>query len=195
MVFELLSGPKRKKEINSMDMKPVTIHSDVTMKQMQEWRRGGRSEKTVILLFFSVVVTALVLSMALLSAGAAFPAPLPQTGGMSHGWQGRSARNNPDRELARLSRELKLSKDQKAKIKPIIEAEFQKMSSLRQNTSLSPQDRRTQFMDIRNKTMDQIRPLLTTEQVTKLQQMEQRREQRMRNWQSNHGQNAAPQSQ
>jgi periplasmic protein CpxP/Spy len=181
-----------------MNMKLLKNDFSMTEEKMRQWRRGGHSEKTVMLLFFSVVLTALVLSVAMLSAGTAFPVPLPQNGGMyqGQGRHGRSGWNNPDRQLQRLTKQLKLTKDQQAKIKPILQDEFQKTSALRQNTSLSREDRRAQFMDIHKKAMDQIRPLLTAEQTNKLQQMEQRQRQRMGHWQQGQGQdqNPAPQN-
>jgi hypothetical protein len=55
------------------------------------------------------------------------------------------------------------------------------MESLHQDTSLSQQDRRTKMMEIRKSTDDQIRGLLDSNQQTKWDEMQARREQRMQN--------------
>ena len=162
-----------------MTAKPLRTDTAMTQAQIQEWRQRGESEKRVMFLFFSVLFSAIVLSVLLLS-GTAFPAA-PQMGGGAY-QRPRPMQMGPDQQLARLSKELKLTKDQKAKIKPILDSQFQEMSRLRQDTSMSWQDKRAKFMAIRSKTMDQIRPLLTDKQQAKLQEIEQRREQRMRAW-------------
>jgi len=121
--------------------------------------------------------------------------PPQQAGGMYQGRHGRRMQMSPERELARLSKELKLTKDQQAKIKPILDNEYQQMSQVREDTSMSWQDRRAKFMDIRNKSMAQVRPILTDKQQAKLQQIQQQREERMKAWRASHGAPPAPQSQ
>jgi periplasmic protein CpxP/Spy len=168
----------------------------MTEAQIQQWRARGESEKRVMFLFFSVLVSAIAVSVFLVSVTALPAAPTPQqAGGMSQGRYGRRMQMGPDQQLARLSKELKLTDDQKAKIKPILENEFQQISQIRQDTSVSPQDRRAKFMDIRNKGMAQIRPILTDKQQAKLQQIEERREARMKAWQARHGAPSTPDSQ
>jgi protein CpxP len=178
-------------------VEPLKIHTAMTEAQIRRWRERGESEKRVMFLFFSVLFSAIVVSVLLLSV-TALPAapPPPQMGGMYQGRHGRRMQMGPDQQLARLSKELKLTKDQQAKIKPILDDEYQQMSKLRQDTSMSWQDKRGKFMDIRNKAMAQIHPLLTDKQQAKLQQVQQRREERMKAWQSRHGAaSSAPQSQ
>jgi periplasmic protein CpxP/Spy len=167
-------------------MKPLKTNSGMTQTQVQQWRQGGESEKRVVFLLFSVLLSAIASSVLLLSVSA-LPAAPPQMGGQYPGRHGRSMQMGPDQQLARMTKELKLTKDQQAKIKPILADEYQQMSQLRQDTSISRQDKRAKFMDIRTKAMGQIRPLLTDKQQAKLRQIEQQREQRMRSWQSRHG--------
>jgi periplasmic protein CpxP/Spy len=180
----------------AMMLEPLKTSSAMTEAQIQKWRERGESEKRVMLLVFSVLFSAIVGSVLLLSVTALPAAPQPpQTGGMYQGRHGRGMQMSPERELARLSKELKLTKDQQAKIKPILDNEYQQMSQIRQDTSMSPQDRRAKFMDTRNKTMAQIHPILTDKQQAKLQQIEQQRAERMKAWQARHGNPSAPQSQ
>jgi periplasmic protein CpxP/Spy len=158
-------------------VKPLKAHSGMTESQITQWRQRGESEKRVMLLFFSVLVSAILVSVLLLSVST-LPAAPPQMGGPYRGRHGMH--NGPDQQLARLTKELKLTKDQKAKIKPILEDEYQQMSRLRQDTSMSRQDRRAKFMAVREKSMGQVRSLLTDKQQAKLQQIEQQRRERMR---------------
>jgi periplasmic protein CpxP/Spy len=173
-----------------MTEKAFSTATAMTNAQIQEWRRRGESEKRVMFLFFSVLLGAITLSVLLLS-GTAYPAGLPQQAGPYSGGP-RRMRMSPDEQLARFSKELKLTKDQKAKIKPILDDQFQEMARLRQDSSMSWQDRRAKLMDLRKKTMDEIRPILTDKQQAKLQEMEQRQAERMRSWQSRHGAPAVP---
>jgi protein CpxP len=78
---------------------------------------------------------------------------------------------NPDAMLEHMSQELKLSDDQKAKIKPILEDQSKQMQELRQNTSASEQDRRTKMTQIHENTMSQVRPILTSDQQRKMDEM------------------------
>lgn len=187
-----LTQALRNREKTRMDgtmmIEPFGKNSAMTEVQIQKWREQGEPEKRVVFLFFSVLLSAIVLSVLLLSV-TTLPAAPPQMGGP---YQGRHRRAiGPDQQLARLSRELKLTDDQKAKIKPILNDEFQQMSRLRQDSSMSWQEKRAKFTDIRARTMGQIRPLLTDKQQAKLQQIEQEREQRMR---ARHGSTSAPHS-
>jgi periplasmic protein CpxP/Spy len=189
-----VTGAKMVKTKTGM-IKPLKTSSAMTEAQVQKWRQQGESEKRVMFLFFSVLFSAIVASVLLLTVTALPAAPAPQQGGVYQGRHGRRMQMSPERELARLSKELKLTKDQQAKIKPILDNEYQQMSQVRQDSSMSWQDRRGKFMDIRNKSMAQIRPILTDKQQAKLQQIEQRREERMKAWQASHGAPSAPQSQ
>jgi protein CpxP len=71
---------------------------------------------------------------------------------------------NPEAQLEHLSQQLKLTDDQKAKIKPILEDQSKKMQALHQDSSLSPEDMHSQMWQIRQGTMKQIRPLLNADQ-------------------------------
>ena len=85
---------------------------------------------------------------------------------------GRGMRGGPN--VDRIATELNLTDDQKAKVKPILDAERQKMSDLRADTSLSREDRMAKMRTIREDTAKQMKDVLTPEQFDKYQQMFQR---------------------
>lgn len=85
----------------------------------------------------------------------------------------------PGRRMEMLQRDLNLSADQTAQVKAILEAERTKAEALRSNSSLAPDDRRTQMMSLRKDTDAKIRALLTPDQVTKFDAMQARMHERM----------------
>lgn len=84
---------------------------------------------------------------------------------------GRGMGMNPDGMLEHMSKELNLTDDQKTKIKPILEDQSKQMQDVRQNTSASEQDRRAKMKQIHENTMSQLRPILTSDQQKKLDEM------------------------
>ena len=103
---------------------------------------------------------------------AAPPAGGPPPGGPGGPGGPRGMRGGPT--LDQLTTALSLTDDQKAKIKPILDAQRQKMTDLRADTTLSPEDRRTKMQAIRQDMSDQMKAVLTAEQFGKWQQMSQR---------------------
>ncbi|MGH9470928.1 MAG: hypothetical protein ACRD1N_11385 [Terriglobia bacterium] len=158
--------------------------------------------KTVLL----AAAVALSFGVLLPSAGAAQTAATTQENGsgpaaVRENGSGRHSRRgmrmSPDRELSFLSKRLSLSQDQQSKIKPILENQHKQMMDLRNDTSLSRDQKRAKFMDLHKSTMDQIKANLNSDQVTKFEQMQQQREQRMKAWRQQHesgSQNAPPQN-
>jgi Spy/CpxP family protein refolding chaperone len=73
--------------------------------------------------------------------------------------------------MERLAQILNLTDAQKAQVQPILDAERQKMRDLRENTSLSMDEKRAQVKEIREKTTAQMQPVLTPEQFAKWQNM------------------------
>jgi protein CpxP len=96
-----------------------------------------------------------------------------------HGRHGGGMMASPAQRLEHLSQQLNLSDDQKAKIKPMLEDEAQKMQALHNDTSLSRQDRRAKMMEIHQATNDQVRSVLTEDQQKKFADMQEKRKQRM----------------
>ncbi len=85
----------------------------------------------------------------------------------------------PDEELQRMDKALKLTDDQKNQIKPILEDKQQKMQSLRSDTSLSEQDRRSKMRSIMEGSNGKIRDVLNDDQKKNFDEMQQHRRGRM----------------
>ena len=86
----------------------------------------------------------------------------------------------PTQRAERLAKQLNLTSDQQAKVQGILQQQGTSMQNLGQDSSLSPQDRRTKMMDIRNATNAQIRALLTADQQQKWDQMQESHQQQGR---------------
>lgn len=114
----------------------------------------------------------------LLTCGAGVPAAHAQEGG---GYQGRHGhgRMDPDRQLERLTRELNLTADQQAQIKPILVDRQQKVEALMQDQSLSDQDRRTRMRGVADEARTRIRSWLNDGQKQKYDQMQEQMHDRM----------------
>ena len=78
---------------------------------------------------------------------------------------------SPERETARLTKQLNLTSDQAAKIEPILADRDQKMKDLWSNTELAPQDKHQQMRAIHQSTQQQLDAVLTPDQVQQLKAM------------------------
>jgi periplasmic protein CpxP/Spy len=76
------------------------------------------------------------------------------------------------RRVERLAKQLNLTSDQQAKVQGILEQKQGSMQKLRQDSSLSQQDRRAKMTDIHSATETQIHTLLTGNQQQKCDQMQ-----------------------
>lgn len=136
--------------------------------QLLKWRAGGRSQKAKTFLLVAGVAVMILLGIKMLAA-----TPLPQHGGRRmHGPM------TPEEQLARMTKQLKLTDEQQAKIKPIIEEQHQKIMDLRQDTSMSREDRFAKFREVRQESMEKIKPILNPSQRKKWEKMQQRRRER-----------------
>ena len=96
---------------------------------------------------------------------------------------------DPAQRTQELTKKLKLSTDQQAKVKDALESEHSQMESLHQDSSLSQDDRRSKMMDIRKTADAQIRGLLDSNQQKKWDEMQAQRGQ----WGQHRGQGAPDQ--
>jgi Spy/CpxP family protein refolding chaperone len=103
---------------------------------------------------------------------------------------------DPKRQVERLSKRLNLTDDQKAQLLPILTNRQQQMQSIRQDTSLSRQDRMEKMRTLMQDSNTKITALLNDDQKQKYADMQQHRRGR---WQhrGNNGasEGAAPQNQ
>ena len=88
---------------------------------------------------------------------------------------------DPAERTRELTKHLKLTSDQQTKVQDALVSQRSQMESLHQDASLSQQDRRSKMMEIRKNTDQQIRGLLDSNQQSKWDAMQARREQRMQN--------------
>jgi protein CpxP len=86
---------------------------------------------------------------------------------------------DPAERTRELTKKLKLTSDQQTKVQAVLQSEHTQMESLRQDSSLSQQDRRAKMMDIHQSGDAQIRGLLDSTQQAKWDEMQAKREQWM----------------
>lgn len=80
--------------------------------------------------------------------------------------------------LGMMKENLNLTPEQVDKIKPILEADREKMKALREDKNLSQEDRRAKMRDILRESAQQIKPILTPEQQEKWKERASKRRQR-----------------
>jgi Spy/CpxP family protein refolding chaperone len=97
---------------------------------------------------------------------------------------------DPDRSSQMMKQALNLSDDQTAQIRHILEETRSKLEAMRDSTSLSQEDRRSQMMALHQSVSERISAVLTPEQRTKFQEMQQQMRDRMR--QQHEGDAGAP---
>ena len=118
-------------------------------------------------LCWSTLIGSVVLATVLLSS--AYPAlqTPPQ------GQEKMGATSSPEAHLQMLSDKLNLTEDQKAKLKSILQDQVQQLRALRDDPSLSPEQKSAKKQIIHELTQDQINNVLTPEQQEKFKQMKQ----------------------
>jgi Spy/CpxP family protein refolding chaperone len=104
-------------------------------------------------------------------------APAQDQAGPRHGGRG-----GPGRQVEFLTKKLNLTPDQVTQVKAIDADSWNQMKALREDTSVAGPDKRAKMMDIHKASQAKIRALLTADQQTKFdamqEQMQERRENR-----------------
>lgn len=117
-----------------------------------------------------LIHTALMCGLALSGAAVYAQEPADQAPAGQHmGMHGQPP--SAEQRLQRMTQQLNLTSEQQAQIKPILESESQQMQALRQDTSVSQQDRMTKMQAIRQSSGEQIKTLLNPDQQAKFAQM------------------------
>lgn len=98
---------------------------------------------------------------------------LADRGGATPGGTNQGGRGgfNPAQRLEMMAKTLNLTEPQKAQVKTIQDEMAPKMQAIRDNTSLSREQRRAQMQPIRTEMQDRIKQVLTPEQQTKYDAM------------------------
>jgi Spy/CpxP family protein refolding chaperone len=100
-----------------------------------------------------------------------------EQGGGHHrgGW----SKQDTGKRVQRLTKKLNLNSDQQAKVKSILDDQQKQFETIRQDSSMSKQDRRAKMMDLHKSSDDQIRAVLNPDQQQKFDQMRQKQMERM----------------
>lgn len=92
---------------------------------------------------------------------------------------GRRGQRTPEEQVKAMKETLKLSDEQAEKVKAVFAKNQEKLKALREDQSLSQEDRRTKMRDIFQGIEEELKPILTPEQMTKWkEEREKRRGQR-----------------
>lgn len=87
------------------------------------------------------------------------------------GQQRREARQAGANSFNRIAEQLKLTAEQKSKLQPILRKEAVALRELRQDTALTPEERREKVRTIRDQHLTEMKPILTTEQFGQLKKL------------------------
>ena len=125
-----------------------------------------------------LLATGLTLGTAAAFAQQDSPAPdasAPQAG------PGRMGRQpmTPDEQVARMTKRYNLSADQQTQIKPIVADQQQQMMALRQDSSMSREDKMAKMKSIREDSSTKIQAILNDSQKQKFAEDQQRMQERM----------------
>ena len=85
----------------------------------------------------------------------------------------------PDEQVARMTQRYNLSSDQQTQIKPILANQQQQMQALRQDSSLSREDKMAKMKSIREDSSSKIQAVLNDSQKQKFAQDQQKMQDRM----------------
>lgn len=98
-----------------------------------------------------------------------------------------------DEQLEHLTKKLKLSDDQQAKLKPILEDQRKQMEQIHNDSSLSREDRFSKMQELRQSSDTQIKSVLNDDQQKSFDKMREEQRDRMKQWHRG-GDNAPPAS-
>ncbi len=124
-------------------------------------------------------VAALALGAVLMAApltgfaqdNSAAPPAKDQTTTQGMGRHGHMRQADPAKRLEWMSKKLNLTDEQKTKLQPIFQDEFQQMKAVREDTSLSREQKRDKMKQIHETFHPQVMAVLTPDQQQKLEQM------------------------
>jgi len=92
-----------------------------------------------------------------------------------HEWHGHGDMD-PAKRTGMLTKKLNLTADQQTKVQDIFKSEQSQMQTLRNDSSMSSDDRRMKMMDIHKASNDQVRALLDATQQKRWDEMQTKRE-------------------
>jgi len=125
--------------------------------------------------FCSLVLTgvlAIAGSAAFAQSDSTAQQPAPMAPGMHHGM-------SADEQLARMTKDLNLTSDQATQIKPILVNRQQQMQTLRQDLSMSQEDKMAKMKSLREDSNTKIEAVLNDTQKQQFAEMQAKQQQRM----------------
>jgi len=114
-----------------------------------------------------------VLATGLLLAAQTAQAPQTSATSQQGSAMGAQTPSSSEAPLQILSEKLNLSEDQKAKLRPLLQDEAQQMRAVRDDSSLSQEQKRAKIKSIHESFQPQINGVLTPEQQAKWKQMKE----------------------
>jgi periplasmic protein CpxP/Spy len=130
----------------------------------------------------AAVLVALVLSLGLGIAFAQNAQAAPDQSGQAlgmDGHMGRHAMPSVDDQVKHMAKKLNLSDDQQAKLKPILEDQRKQMQQIRDDSSLSREDRFSKMKSVHENSAAQIKALLNEDQQRQFDKMQAERREHM----------------
>jgi hypothetical protein len=125
-----------------------------------------------------LLATGLTLGTAAAFAQQDSPATPDASAQSGHGRMGRQPMT-PDEQVARMTKRYNLSADQQTQIKPIVADTQQQMMALRQDSSMSRDDKMAKMMSIHEDANTKISAILNDSQKQKFTEDQQRMQERM----------------
>jgi periplasmic protein CpxP/Spy len=114
----------------------------------------------------------ILIILVLSAAGVTFAQTSPQASTSDKHAGMHQKGESAEQHLQMLSEKLNLTDDQKTKLKPILQDQLQQMKAVREDSSLSEDQRRAKMKSIHESLHDQINAVLTPEQQAKFKQMQ-----------------------
>lgn len=124
--------------------------------------------------------------------GATTPQTESQAGTQGSMSMHRHHQRGPKRQLKRMTKTLNLTSDQQQQILPILQDRNTQMKTMRDDTSLSPQQRREQGRTLMQDTNQKIEAVLNDTQKQQFEQQNQQRREHMRNRRMGQAPGSAP---
>jgi Spy/CpxP family protein refolding chaperone len=88
---------------------------------------------------------------------------------------------DPNRQVRQMTKKLNLTADQQQQLLPILTERNQQMQAIRNDSSLSQQDRHAKMLSVREDSQNKIKALLTPDQQKAYDQMQQQARERHQN--------------
>jgi hypothetical protein len=126
------------------------------------------NREELLLRVFAIVVLLLgLLAMIILHVRTALPATLSDVSGVKS-----AAPQGTQDALGWLTWKLNLSRAQQQEVRPVLEQEIRARAALLDTAAVSDSEQRAQLVELRNRALEQIRPVLTDQQQRALTALE-----------------------